>query len=59
MKKTRKLEIKKVTLRDLDEPTMQGMAGGIVSLIGTCQTCKTCYTDCGTTCSVAKCNCGT
>ena len=28
MKKLRKLHLKKVTLRDLDEPTMQGMAGG-------------------------------
>jgi hypothetical protein len=28
MKKLKKLQIKKVTLRDLDEPTMQAMAGG-------------------------------
>ena len=28
MKKLKKLHLKKVTLRDLDEPTMQGMAGG-------------------------------
>lgn len=28
MKKLKELQLKKVTLRDLDEPTMQGMAGG-------------------------------
>jgi hypothetical protein len=27
-KKTKKLEIKKVTLRNLDEPTLDAMAGG-------------------------------
>jgi natural product precursor len=29
MKKLKKLKIKKVTLRDLDETSMQGVAGGI------------------------------
>jgi hypothetical protein len=28
VKKTKKLEIKKVTLRNLDEPTLDAMAGG-------------------------------
>jgi hypothetical protein len=46
MKKFKKLAIKKVTLRDLDEPLMQGMAGGALT-DATCpaQTCKVCPTD--------------
>jgi hypothetical protein len=50
MKKTKKLEIKKVTLRNLDEPTMDAMAGGItgtclltICIVNTCPTVpKTC-----------------
>jgi hypothetical protein len=49
MKKFNKLAIKKVTLRDLDEPLMQGMAGGAVTAAGaTCPvpSCKVaCVTD--------------
>jgi hypothetical protein len=58
MKKFNKLAIKKVTLRDLDEPLMQGMAGGAVTDAGaTCpaQSCKICPTDTakvGVCCSV-------
>ena len=46
MKKLRKLGIKKVTLRDLDEPIMHGMAGGVLTS-ATCpvQSCKVCVTD--------------
>lgn len=33
MKKTKKLEIRKVTLRNVDEPALNAMAGGIT---GTC-----------------------
>jgi natural product precursor len=32
MKKLKKLAIKKVTLRDLDEKSMEGMAGGTVKI---------------------------
>jgi hypothetical protein len=52
VKKTKKLGIKKVTLRNLDEPTLDVMAGGqsatcpIISICGgSCpirQTCLTC-----------------
>lgn len=50
MKKTKKLEIKKVTLRNLDEPTLDAVAGGITGItcfnsvcVGTCfRTCNTC-----------------
>ena len=36
MKKLKKLHLKKITLRDLDEPTMQGMAGGAHTAARTC-----------------------
>ncbi len=36
MKKLKKLHLKKVTLRDLDEPTMQVMAGGAHTSAHTC-----------------------
>ncbi|MFZ0773752.1 MAG: hypothetical protein WCA49_05190 [Candidatus Sulfotelmatobacter sp.] len=59
MKKLKKLEIKKVTLRDLDEPTMQEMAGGVLTNAGTCpvNTCKVCPTDTakvGECCAIRK-----
>ena len=46
MKKFKKLEIKKVTLRDLDEPTMKEIAGAVPTN-ATCpvQSCKVCITD--------------
>ncbi len=47
MKKLKKLQLKKVTLRDLDEPTMQGMAGGNNTSARTCATCN-CTAACGT-----------
>jgi hypothetical protein len=31
MKKTKKLEIKKVTLQNLDEPTLDAVAGGLMT----------------------------
>ena len=41
MKKTKKLAIKKVTLRNIDEPTLDGVAGGL--LLTNYVTClKTC-----------------
>ena len=54
MKKLKKLQLKKVTLRDLDEPTMQGMAGGGKTSAHTCPascggTCGTCPGECGFT----------
>ncbi len=54
MKKLKKLQLKKVTLRDLDEPTMQGMAGGGQTLAQTCPaTCAlTCRGTCPATCGV-------
>jgi hypothetical protein len=46
MKKPKKLEIKKVTLRNLDEPITEWMAGGALTTAPTCpQTCKVCPTD--------------
>ena len=47
VKRTTKLEIKKVTLRNLDEPTLNAMAGG---LTGTCV-----ETICGATCKGHTC----
>ena len=35
MKTTKKLEIKKVTLRDIDEPKLDAMAGGMTYIYGT------------------------
>ncbi len=48
MKKLKKLQIKKVTLRDLDEPIMQGMAGGVLTAGKTCplNSCKACTGTC-------------
>ena len=40
MKQSEKLAIKKVTLRDLDEPTLPGMAGGTSDV--TCHPKATC-----------------
>lgn len=45
MKTTKKLEIKKVTLQNLDEPTLDAMAGGYAITPGpSCVVtgCKTC-----------------
>jgi hypothetical protein len=60
VKTTKKLEIKKVTLRDLDEPTLNNVVGGITGVTcfvsackGTCvRTCATCEggTSCGPAC---------
>jgi hypothetical protein len=35
VKTTKKLEIKKVTLRDIDEPKLDAMAGGMTYIYGT------------------------
>jgi len=45
MKKTKKLGIKKVTLRDLDEPKLQAMAGGLTGAGPT---------DCPQICNITK-----
>jgi hypothetical protein len=46
MKKFKKLEIKKVTLRDLDEPAMKEIAGAVPTNVATCpQSCKVCVTE--------------
>ncbi|MFZ0771840.1 MAG: class I lanthipeptide [Candidatus Sulfotelmatobacter sp.] len=60
MKKIKKLELKKVTLRNLDEPILDAVAGGITGVTcfisvcnGTCfRTCETCGggTSCGPAC---------
>lgn len=39
MKKSAKLSIKKVTLRNLDEPTLNGLAGGATTPETVCATC--------------------
>jgi len=66
MKKSKKLALKKVTLRDLDEPTLHGMVGGATSTcagdktcpVKTCVTCESCATcHAGATCCEAKCVC--
>ena len=46
MKKEKKLVIKKVTLRDLDDPTLESIAGGTTG--NTCykQTCTSCHPFC-------------
>ncbi len=49
MKKLKKLHLKKVTLRDLDEPTMQGMAGGQDNKHHT--SAHTCPATCANTCA--------
>jgi hypothetical protein len=58
MKNIKKLAIHKVTLRDLDEPLMRGIAGGVLT-DATCpaQSCKVCPTDTakvGECCSVKR-----
>ena len=61
----KKLRINKVTLRDLDEPTLQGMAGGAytqgLTCNGTCpaDTCKACLTQAPKLTCCGKCNCTT
>ncbi len=42
-KKTKKLEIKKVTLQNLDEPTLSAMPGGVS---GTCRFLSICPANC-------------
>jgi hypothetical protein len=49
VKATKKLEIKKVTLQDLDEPKLDAMAGG-VSFDGQIWTCNICGTKLPTVC---------
>jgi natural product precursor len=61
MKKLRKLQLKKVTLRNLDEPNLGAVAGGAT---GTCDTaCRqnTCptvcnYSYCIPSCAGVRCN---
>ncbi len=53
MKKLKKLQLKKVTLRDLDEPTMQGIAGGARTSAPTCP--ATCANTCIKTCPATRC----
>jgi natural product precursor len=55
VKKVKKLQLKKVTLRDLDEPTMQGMAGGGNTVAHTCP--NTCPVTCHSTCATCP-DCG-
>jgi natural product precursor len=50
MKKLRKLEIKKVTLQNLDEPLLNRVAGG--------NTTPTCVKSCGGTCFSCNDSCG-
>ena len=47
MKKLKKLHVKKVTLRDLDIPTMRSLAGGAHTLSHTCTTCPPTCGACG------------
>jgi hypothetical protein len=51
MKKTKKLELKKVTLQDLDDRTLQNMAGGAATVHTLCggNTCRlvSCAVACG------------
>jgi len=49
MKKLKKLSLKKVTLRDLDDKQMQGVDGGCCPTVAepTCITCVSCETKCG------------
>ena len=57
----KKLTIKKVTLRDLDDPTMQGMAGGVppMTVRSTCATNCKCPTQApARTCCEGECDCG-
>ncbi|MFZ0770175.1 MAG: hypothetical protein WCA49_05645 [Candidatus Sulfotelmatobacter sp.] len=42
MKKLKKLAIKKVTLQNLDEPTLDDMAGGLLTATCLCPTKVTC-----------------
>jgi len=42
MKKLKKLKIKKVTLRDLDETSMQGVAGGGPTINTNCPQASLC-----------------
>jgi len=59
----KKLELKKITIRDLDESTMKTMAGGNLSVTaGTVCVCPTDTAGCGSTgcasvsfCTSAKC----
>ena len=53
MKKLKKLQLKKVTLRDLDEPAMQGMAGAGHTSAPTCA--ATCAATCIKTCPATRC----
>lgn len=49
MKQPRKLEIKKVTLRDLDDSELDEVAGaGPSNEFTACATCFSCVTRCGT-----------
>ena len=56
VKKLKKLQLKKVTLRDLDEPTMQGMAGGQDGKHHT--SAHTCPATCPNTCAHTCVGCG-
>ena len=51
MKKNTKLAIKKVTLKNLDEPTLDQFAGGSIYPV----TCPGCITKIGPTCPIGKC----
>jgi len=51
VKKPNKLAIKKVTLRDLDEASLNKVAGG--SILG--GTCNGCFTRVGKTCPIKTC----
>jgi hypothetical protein len=75
MKKTTKLGLKKVTLRDLDDSSLQNMAGGTASMYQSgcgdyCPTagpqscgtvCDTCagQQTCGRSCGANSCDCST
>lgn len=59
MKKQKKLSIKKVTLLDLDDLSLQAMAGGVVNTATTCA-CKTVTCHCGNSdgCNTYATECG-
>jgi hypothetical protein len=53
LKKTKKLELKKVTLRNLDELTLDAMAGGVSPTLSCNTNCLTCGASCRGTCPPA------
>ena len=47
MKKLKKLELKKVTLQDLNQPQLEQVGGaGVSNIFTSCHTCSTCVPRC-------------